>query len=193
MVGFNNPIPRGIQRQQIVCFGGQSMGKLWMTLWWVLIIVCHTIGFIYIHKIHASSQERRWRAGMDFKWLRQPWRHMCAERQFHGHWRGKWCTTLGWCLMMDEHVLGFLCVLGKHANNQERREKAGLHSQWHEQPQRWMQCGNWFQLEFKGRETRPLNGSYHHWKYMIRIDRGVFKRGIVVPGKGGHKINNHQV
>ncbi|KAF3507462.1 hypothetical protein F2Q69_00006756 [Brassica cretica] len=33
MVGFNNPIPRGIQRQQRGSFGGQSRGELRTTLW----------------------------------------------------------------------------------------------------------------------------------------------------------------
>ncbi|KAF3550342.1 hypothetical protein DY000_02006528 [Brassica cretica] len=39
---------------------------------------------------------------------------------------------------------GFLYVLGTHANGQERREKAGIHSQWREQPRRRMQCRKWF-------------------------------------------------
>ena len=33
-------------------------------------------------------------------------------------------TILGWWLIMDDHVLGFLHVLGTHENIQERREKA---------------------------------------------------------------------
>ncbi|KAF3510713.1 hypothetical protein F2Q69_00005798 [Brassica cretica] len=60
---------------------------------------------------------------------------------------------------MDDHVLGFLYVLGTHANGQERREKAGIHSQWHEQPRRRMQCRKWFH----GSSMEGMMGATHEW------------------------------
>ncbi|KAF2619569.1 hypothetical protein F2Q68_00039705 [Brassica cretica] len=81
--------------------------------------------------------------------------------------------TLGWCLIMDEHVLGFLCVLGTHTNIQERRQKAELHSQWHEQPQRWMQCRKWFH----GSSMEGMMGATHEWILSILEvhDKGLIK------------------
>ena len=93
-----------------------SRGELRTTLWWVLIIVGHALGFLYIHRRHANSQERSWKTGFYFQGQRQPWRQMCAGRQFHGKQRRKWCTTFGWVLIMDDHSLGFIYGLVTHAD-----------------------------------------------------------------------------
>ncbi|KAF3517574.1 hypothetical protein DY000_02058471 [Brassica cretica] len=40
-------------------------------------------------------------------------------------------------------------------------------------------CGEAVSWEFKGRGVRPMDGSYHYWKYMIRLDKYVDKRSMV--------------
>ncbi|KAF3554082.1 hypothetical protein F2Q69_00015396 [Brassica cretica] len=58
-----------------------------------------------------------------------------------------------------EQNRGFLYVLGTHSNGQERREKAGIHSQWHEQSRRRMQCRKWFH----GSSMEGMMGATHEW------------------------------
>ncbi|KAF3549260.1 hypothetical protein DY000_02004014 [Brassica cretica] len=55
----------------------------------------------------------------------------------------------------------------------KRREKAGLHSQWHEQPQRWMQCRKWFH----GSSMEGMMGATHEWILSILevYDKGLIK------------------
>ena len=79
---------------------------------------------------------------------------------------------------MDQHVLGFLCVLETHTNIQERRQKAELHSQWHEQPQRWMQCRKWFH----GSSMEGMMGATHEWILSILE---VYDKGLIKAWLGG--------
>ncbi|KAG2298827.1 hypothetical protein Bca52824_035299 [Brassica carinata] len=43
-------------------------------------------------------------------------------------------------------------------------------------------------VPWNGREARPLNGSYHYCKYVIRVDGGMLWRSMAEPNKRRHMI-----
>ncbi|KAF3494270.1 hypothetical protein DY000_02052131 [Brassica cretica] len=78
----------------------------------------------------------------------------------HGHGQSVWACFGHFQEWFDSSKeSGFLYVLGTHANGQERREKTGIHSQWHEQSQRRMQCRKWFH----GSSMEGMMGATHEW------------------------------